>query len=107
MRRKIMSECIFCKLKETLPEAAIVYRDEYCYAINDINPKAKHHILVIPNQHVASLNEVEDTMLIKHMFDAIKIIVKKENIADFKTLINTGKGAGQEVFHLHIHILAD
>ena len=102
-----MSDCIFCNLKETLPDSAFVYRDEYCYAINDINPKAKHHILVIPNNHVQSLNEVEDTALIKHLFDAIKKIVKKEGITDFKTLINTGKGAGQEVFHLHIHILAD
>ena len=102
-----MSDCIFCKLKDTLPSEAIVYKDEYCYAINDINPKAKHHILVIPLEHVESLNDVQDTMLIKYMFDAIKKIVKKENITDFKTLINTGKGAGQEVFHLHIHILAD
>ena len=102
-----MSDCIFCNLKETLPHDAFVYKDEYCYAINDINPKAKHHILVIPNIHVASLNEVTDTMLIKHMFDAIKKITEKENIKEFKTLINTGKGAGQEVFHLHIHILAD
>ena len=102
-----MTDCIFCKLKDTLPEQAFVYKDEYCYAINDINPKAKHHILVIPNEHVASLREVDDTMLIKHMFDAIKIITNEKAITDFKTLINTGKGAGQEVFHLHIHILAD
>ena len=102
-----MSDCIFCKLKDTLPEENFVYKDEYCYAINDINPKAKYHILVIPNMHVASLNDVEDTMLIKHLFDAVKDITKKQNISDFKTLINTGKKAGQEVFHLHIHILAD
>ena len=106
MRYK-MSDCIFCKLKETLPDEAFVYRDEYCYAINDINPKAKHHILVIPNEHVASLNEVQDTMLIKYMFDAIKKITIDNNITEYKTLINTGKGAGQEVFHLHIHILAN
>lgn len=102
-----MSECIFCKLKETLPQEAFVYKDEYCYAINDINPKAKHHILVIPNEHVSSLNDVKDMMLLKHIFDAIQIITKKLNITDFKTLINTGSKAGQEVFHLHVHILAD
>lgn len=102
-----MSDCIFCQLKDTLNEDKFVYKDEYCYAINDINPKAKTHILVIPNTHVASLNEVDDTMLLKHMFDAIKKITKKHNIASFKTLINTGKEAGQEVFHLHIHILAN
>ncbi|MBQ8475638.1 MAG: HIT domain-containing protein [Candidatus Gastranaerophilales bacterium] len=102
-----MSDCIFCNLKETLPKEAFVYKDDFCYAINDINPKAKHHILVIPNEHVESLNEVEDTMLIKHLFDAIKKITKEQDIKSFKTLINTGKDAGQEVFHLHIHILAN
>ena len=102
-----MTDCIFCKLKDSLDDDKYVYKDEYCYAINDINPKAKVHILIIPNVHVTSLNEVDDTMLIKHMFDAIKIIVKEKGITDFKTLINTGKAAGQEVFHLHIHILAN
>ena len=102
-----MSDCIFCNLKDTLSDDKFVYKDEFCYAINDVNPKAKTHILVIPNVHVASLNEVGDTTLLKHMFDAIKTITKKQGITDFKTLINTGKGAGQEVFHLHIHILAN
>ena len=102
-----MEDCIFCKIRKGIIPSKFVYEDEYCFAINDINPKAKHHILVIPNEHVASLNEVEDTNLIKHLFDAIKKITKQEGINEFKTLINTGKKAGQEVFHLHIHILAD
>ena len=71
-----MTNCIFCKILNKEIPSKFVYEDEFCFAINDINPKAKKHILVIPKNHVESLNEVEDTMLLKHMFDAIKKINK-------------------------------
>ena len=102
-----MNNCIFCKILNKEIPSQFVYEDEYCFAINDINPKAKKHILVIPKEHVESLNEVEDTNLIKNLFDAVKKINKQENISHFKTLINTGRDAGQEVMHLHIHILSN
>ena len=102
-----MSDCIFCRILNKEIPSKFVYEDDICFAINDINPKAKKHILVIPKAHVASLNEVEDFDLIKGLFSAIKKITAQENITDFKTLINTGSKAGQEVFHLHIHILSD
>ena len=99
--------CIFCKIRDGEIESKKYYEDENSFIISDINPKAKKHILVIPKEHVESLNEVEDSNLIKHLFEAIKNINKKENISHFKTVINTGKDAGQEVMHLHIHILAN
>lgn len=102
-----MENCIFCKILNKEIPSKFIYEDDVCFAINDINPKAKKHILVIPKQHVESLKEVKDLELIKNMFEAIAKINKQENITDFKTLINTGKNAGQEVMHLHIHILAD
>jgi len=102
-----MSDCIFCKIKNGEIPSKIIYEDDICFAINDINPKAKKHILVIPKVHVESLNEVVDFDLIKKMFEAIKKINQQENINHFKTQINTGAGAGQEVMHLHIHILAN
>lgn len=102
-----MSDCIFCKILNKEIPSKFLYEDDNCFAINDINPKAKRHILVIPKSHIESLNEVEDFNLIKDLFCAIKKITKQENIKSFKTLINTGREAGQEVFHLHIHILAD
>lgn len=102
-----MTDCIFCKILNKEIPSEFVYEDEYCFAINDINPKAKKHILVIPKTHVESLKDVNDFELIKKMFEAIKKINVQEGITDFKTLINTGKNAGQEVMHLHIHILAD
>lgn len=102
-----MSNCIFCKILNGEIPSEIIYQDEYCFAINDINPKAKKHILVIPKEHIESLNEVLDYSLIAHLFEAIKKINIQENIDHFKTHINTGINAGQEVMHLHIHILAN
>lgn len=102
-----MNNCIFCKILNKEIPSNFVYEDDICFAINDINPRAKKHILVIPKEHVESLNEVQDTTLIQKLFEAIKKINKQENISHFKTLINTGKDAGQEVMHLHIHILAN
>lgn len=102
-----MENCIFCKILNREIPSKFVYEDEFCFAINDINPKAKKHILVIPKVHVKSLNEVKDLTLMTHLFEVIRKINLQENIVDFKTLINTGRGAGQEVDHLHIHILAD
>ena len=102
-----MDNCIFCKILNKEIPSKFVYEDDYCFAINDINPKAKKHILVIPKKHIESLAQVDDMELIKKLFEAIKKINIQENISDFKTLINMGKQAGQEVMHLHIHILAD
>ena len=102
-----MSDCIFCKILNKEIPSEFVYEDDVCFAINDINPKAKKHILVIPKEHIESLNEVKDFELIKKMFEAIMKINAKVGIKDFKTQINTGRGAGQEVAHLHIHVLAN
>ena len=102
-----MTDCIFCKILNGDIPSKFVYEDEFCFAINDINPQAKKHILVIPKQHVESLNEIQDFNLIKNMFEAIKKINAQEGIEHFKTHINTGKKAGQEVMHLHIHILSN
>ena len=102
-----MNNCIFCKILNGEIPSKFIYEDDVCFAVNDINPKAKKHILVIPKEHIVSLNYVEDLNLIKDLFSAIRKINKQENITDFKTLINTGKNAGQEVNHLHIHILSN
>ena len=102
-----MTDCVFCKILNKEIPSKIIYEDDVCFAINDINPKAKKHILVIPKEHIESLNEVQDLNLIKDLFSAINKINKMENITAFKTHINTGKSAGQEVNHLHIHILAN
>ncbi|DAA81085.1 TPA: histidine triad nucleotide-binding protein [Candidatus Gastranaerophilales bacterium HUM_2] len=103
-----MSEdCIFCKIINGDFNTEFVYENEYVVVFKDINPKAPIHLLVVPKTHVASLNELEDKNLMAELLMAVKETTKKIGLKSYKTLINTGKEAGQEVFHLHIHILGE
>ena len=101
-----MSDCIFCKIINGDFNTEFVYENEFALVFNDINPKADTHLLVVPRLHVESLNELDDKNLLGELMLAVKTVTKKLGIKSYKTLINTGKEAGQEVFHLHIHILA-
>ncbi|AOR38653.1 histidine triad nucleotide-binding protein [Candidatus Melainabacteria bacterium MEL.A1] len=103
-----MSEdCIFCKIINGDFNTEFVYENEYVVVFKDINPKAPIHLLVVPKTHVASLNELEDKNLMAELLMAVKETTKKIGLKSYKTLINTGKEAGQEVFHLHVHILGE
>lgn len=103
-----MSEdCIFCKIINRDFNTEFVYENEYVVVFKDINPKAPIHLLVVPKTHVASLNELEDKNLMAELLMAVKETTKKIGLKSYKTLINTGKEAGQEVFHLHVHILGE
>ena len=101
-----MEDCIFCKIISGAFNTEFVYQDDDVVVFKDINPKADTHLLVVPRVHVASLNELEDERLMSKLILAVKNVTKQLGIKSYKTLINTGKEAGQEVFHLHIHILA-
>jgi len=101
-----MSDCIFCKIANGEIPSNLVYENEYVAAFNDINPAAPVHILVIPKKHVESLNELDDKNLMAELLSGVKEVTKKLGIKDFRTVINTGKGAGQEVFHIHLHIIS-
>lgn len=100
-----MEDCIFCKIVNGDFNTEFVYENEYVVVFKDINPKAPVHLLVVPRVHVASLNELEDKNLMGELLFAVKETTKKIGLKSYKTLINTGKEAGQEVFHLHVHIL--
>ena len=100
-----MEDCIFCKIVNGDFNTEFVYENEYVVVFKDINPKAPVHLLVVPKVHVASLNELEDKNLMGELLFAVKETTKKIGLKSYKTLINTGKEAGQEVFHLHGHIL--
>ena len=100
-----MEDCIFCKIIQGAFGTEFVYEDEIAVVFKDINPRADVHLLVVPKEHVADLNECDDELIGKLM-RVVKKVTKKEGIKSFKTVINTGKEAGQEVFHLHIHILS-
>ena len=82
-----------------------MYETENTVVFNDINPKAPIHMLVCPKRHVPSLNELEDKELMAELLQTVKDVTKKIGLKSYRTQINTGKEAGQEVFHLHIHIL--
>lgn len=101
-----MSDCIFCKIINGDFGTEFVLENEYSVVFKDINPKAETHLLVVPKLHVESLNELEDEILLGKLMMTVKEVTKKLGIKSYKTVINTGKEAGQEVFHLHIHILA-
>lgn len=100
-------DCIFCKIINGDFNTEFVYENEYVAVFKDINPKAPIHLLVVPKVHVASLNELEDKNLMAELLSAVKETTKKIGLKSYKTLINTGKEAGQEVFHLHLHIMGD
>ena len=95
-----MENCIFCKIANKEIPSNLVYEDDYTVAFNDLNPQAPVHVLVIPKQHYSSLNELDDANVMSALLNAVKEVTKKLKITDYRTVINTGKGAGQEVFHI-------
>lgn len=101
------NDCIFCKIINGDFNTEFVYENDYAVVFKDINPKAPVHLLVVPKVHVASLNELEDKNLMGELLMAVKETTKKIGLKSYKTLINTGKEAGQEVFHLHLHIMGE
>ncbi len=103
-----MENCIFCKIVRNEIPAKIIYEDDDVIAFNDINPAAPVHFLIIPRIHIASLLDCEEThqALLGRMLLLAPEIAKEQGCTDgFRTIINTGRVGGQEVFHLHIHII--
>jgi histidine triad (HIT) family protein len=103
------TDCLFCKIISGDIPSDQVYQDERVTAFRDINPKAPTHILIVPNEHIASVNELseQDKDLIGHMFLVEKRLAQQEGVAQsgYRTIINTGPDSGQEVQHLHLHLL--
>lgn len=99
-------DCIFCKIAQKQIPSTVVFENEHVLAFRDINPKAPTHLLVIPHAHYDTLSDVDDVALLGHLFSAVQEITKTLGIEHFRTIVNNGAGAGQEVFHVHVHILA-
>lgn len=98
---------IFGKIARGEMEADIVYQDEQCVAFRDVNPQAPTHILVIPKKEIAKVADLtaDDETLVGHLFTVANEIAKKEGLEDYRLVVNNGSGAGQSVFHLHLHLL--
>jgi histidine triad (HIT) family protein len=103
-----MDNCIFCKIIRGEIPCRKLYEDGEMLAFHDINPVAPVHFMLIPKLHLASLADAEDAhaaLLGRMMLLAPKLALEQGLENGFRTVINTGKGGGQEVFHLHIHII--
>ena len=104
-----MSGCIFCKIAAREMPAKILYEDEQSLAIQDIDPKAPVHLLVIPRKHICSLNEdlETDKDLLGHLLAVAGRMARQFGVdgTGFRTVINTNAEAGQTIFHLHLHVL--
>lgn len=103
-----MSDCLFCKIIAGEIPSQKVFEDDDMLAFKDIRPSAPVHILLIPKKHIASLQDLSqnDADLMGKLMLAVPKIAASNGLSNgFKTQINTGAGGGQEVFHLHIHIM--
>jgi len=102
-----MTDCLFCKMVAGEIKPDVVYEDEQVLAFRDNNPKAPTHILVIPKQHVATLNDLQDAKLAGYLLQIVAQIAATEGIAEagYRTVINCNNEGGQEVYHLHLHLL--
>ena len=102
------ADCLFCKIAAKQIPAKIVYEDEDVFAFEDIGPQAPTHILICPRKHFASLNEAspeDQAVLGKLQLVAAEHARKLNLLEGYRTVVNTGRGAGQSVFHLHLHLL--
>jgi histidine triad (HIT) family protein len=101
--------CIFCQVVAGQISADIIYSDEHAVAFRDINPQAPVHALVIPREHMDSLDDAagRDDATLGHLLRIAARVANDEGLSQtgYRTVINTGAGAGQSVFHLHIHVI--
>lgn len=104
-----MSDCLFCKIIKREIPASIVYEDDRVIAFNDINPQAPMHVLVVPRKHIPTLNALDpgDDAIVGEVVRRGAAIAADKGYAEsgFRTLFNTNAGAGQTVFHIHLHVL--
>lgn len=101
------SDCLFCRIIRREIPATIVAENDHAIAFRDINPQAPVHVVVIPRQHIPSLNEARDAATIGHLSLLAAEVARTEGLAErgYRTVVNTNADAGQTVFHVHLHLL--
>jgi len=104
-----MTDCLFCKMVAGEIQPDVVYEDEHVLAFRDVNPQAPVHVLVVPREHIATLNDLTDdhAELVGRLYLAAKRVAEKAGIAErgYRTVINCNAEAGQSVYHVHLHVL--
>lgn len=102
-------DCLFCKILDGEIPADIIYESESAIAFRDINPQAPTHVLIIPREHIATINDLDasDQDTVGSLYMAAQEIAREEGIAEsgYRAVMNCGEGAGQSVFHIHLHVL--
>ena len=103
-------DCLFCKIINGNAAADVLYQDNRCVVIRDINPQAPTHVLVTPRDHIESLDDAsqKDETLLGHLLRISARVANEHGLSGsggYRAVINTGRGAGQSVFHLHVHVL--
>lgn len=102
-------DCLFCKIAAGEIPSTKIYEDEYVYAFADIDPQAPFHAIIIPREHIASADMINEnnSVLIAKVFEAVAKIARKENLENgYRVVNNCGKDGGQTVGHIHFHLLA-
>lgn len=104
-----MSDCLFCKILDGDIPAEIVHETTTTLAFRDINPQAPTHVLIIPREHISTINDLDDRheALVGSLFTAARQIAADAGLADdgYRVVMNCNEGAGQSVFHIHLHLL--
>ncbi len=102
-----MTNCLFCKMVAGEIKPDVVYEDDIVLAFRDINPQAPVHILIIPKIHIATLNDLDDTLLAGQLLQTAVKLAKQEGLSEdgYRAAFNCNKRGGQEVYHLHLHLL--
>ena len=108
LHKNMPNDCIFCKIITKEIPSKQEYEDEACVVFHDIHPRAKVHLLIVPKKHLSTMKDVtrEDELVLGRMLRIASDIAKKFNLEDYRLLISTGKKAGQEVFHVHLHLMS-
>lgn len=105
-----MTDCLFCRMVKGEIKPDVVFEDDEVLAFRDLNPQAPVHVLVIPKQHIATLNDLDaaHASLMGKMYLAAKQVAQQEGLAErgYRTVVNCNAEAGQSVYHVHLHLLA-
>jgi histidine triad (HIT) family protein len=104
-----MSHCLFCKIIAKELQSKIVYEDDLCMAFDDVNPQAPVHVLIVPKEHIPTVNDLREDQkwMIGHLCTVVNKIAEIKNIKEpgFRVVINCNPAGGQMVYHLHIHVM--
>ena len=106
----MIKDCVFCRIGTGDLTSDLLYRNEHCFAIRDIEPKAPVHILIIPNRHFTYLSSLSPSFytVLGEMFSAARTLAETQGVisSGYRLVINQGENSGQQVAHLHLHLLA-